>query len=535
MEPQPNKRDRALIYTRVSTEDQAGDDRQSLKTQRRICEKAVEDAGLIFASNGLYSDPGKSATNMNRPGLQDMLIRIQEDKAIYAVFVQDTDRLARNAADHLTIKALLRKHNVVLISVSQPGIKDDPEGRMMDLIVAGFNQFQSDLTSRKTIKSMEEKFSNGDLPTKAPIGYCNESDPKDIKKRIIATDSKRAPLVSEIFNLYATGDYSLAEVGDIVYRKGLLTKKGKRLAKSKLFELIRSNFYWGEMHWKGLVKIGNHSPLTTKEIFDRCQQVIAFNNRYACRRRKHDFLLRGFVFCKTCGHRHTAAHNVKKGKSYYYCSRGADTMTCSERYISVESLETQVAAEFCKIQFSDTLVQKITDRMEILYKRHREVLDQERKILSGRKSVDERQIENALQKLLAGVISDKMFTRIREQAEERIETWDEGLYEIDRKKNLKIDVIKETLKLIRNIGEAYQDAPPGLKRHYLGLFWERFVTADKTIVERQKTPLVLALEAMGSVSFQGLIKSPVTIQKLSDYSSVQIGSSLGAYRESNPN
>ena len=129
---------KALIYCRVSTDEQAGDERHSLKTQLRLCERGIEDMKTYkLADNGVYKDPGKSATNMNRPGLQDMLIRIQEDKSIGAVFVQDTDRLARNASDHLTIKTLLRKHNVELISVSQPGLENTPEGNFMDLIIAG--------------------------------------------------------------------------------------------------------------------------------------------------------------------------------------------------------------------------------------------------------------------------------------------------------------------------------------------------------------------------------------------------------------
>ena len=81
---------KALIYTRVSTEEQATSDRHSLKTQLSLCEKAIDDGGEYkLAPDGIYNDPGKSATNMKRPGLQDMLLRIQEDKTIRAVFVQE--------------------------------------------------------------------------------------------------------------------------------------------------------------------------------------------------------------------------------------------------------------------------------------------------------------------------------------------------------------------------------------------------------------------------------------------------------------
>jgi len=103
----------ALIYCRVSTEEQAEDGHHSLATQLKLCKRAIEESNKYkLANEGVFEDPGRSATNMNRPGLQDILLRVQDDKAIRAVFIQDTDRLARNALDHMQIKAILKKHNV---------------------------------------------------------------------------------------------------------------------------------------------------------------------------------------------------------------------------------------------------------------------------------------------------------------------------------------------------------------------------------------------------------------------------------------
>lgn len=76
---------------------------------------------------------------------------------------------------------------------------------------------------------------------------------------------------------------------------------------------------------------------------------------------------------------------------------------------------------------------------------------------------------------------------------------EDELYAIDRKKNVKMDVIQETLRVVRDIGTAYREASPLLKRLYLGLFWEEFRIADKVIVEARKAPILSALEAIGSV------------------------------------
>jgi site-specific DNA recombinase len=527
--------EKALIYTRVSTDDQTGEEKHSLKTQQHLCERAILDSGKYhLAENGLYSDPGRSGTNMNRPGLKDMLIR-SEDHHISALFIQDTDRLARNAKDHFAIRAILKKNGVKMISVSQPGIDDSAEGDVMDGILAIMNQFQSAITKRKTDKSLEEKFWSGGWPTHAPPGYLNVGDSNDSKIRVIAQDPVRLPLIVEMFKHYATGDYSVTEVSDIAYKKGLVTGTGKQYALSKVFNLLSNHFMHGEMRWKTLVNKGNHIPAISKELFEQCQRVMQFNNKYACRRRKHDFLLRGFMFCETCGCRLTAGIVKKKNKSYYHCTKRTETQ-CDEKYVEVTSLEKQVQKHFDEIKFSPVLVEKIVARVQNLYQKQRDSIASEKKALNTIKSNLEVKRAVAEEKLINQVISDSAFARIDNKLTVQLENIADEEYLIDRKRNLKINVIREVLKLTNDIGGTYKSASPMLKRLYLGLFWTDFKVSNKKIVNAQKAPILVALEAMGSVSFGESIKSPFqTFDIDSKVPPVQIASSLGGYRELNPN
>lgn len=489
---------KALIYTRVSTEEQAGEHKQSLTAQKNLCLREIESQGYLLAQNGLYSDPGKSATTMKRPALQELLSRVSDDKSISAVFVQDTDRLARNVADHLFIKSILRKYGVELISTSQPGIKDDPEGKMMDLFVAGFNQFQSDITSRKTIKSLEEKFNSGWWPTKAPLGYENAKDPNRPQKNIIIIDEKRGHLIAELFNLYATGDFSMSEVGDILYRKGLCSKVGKKLSLSKLFEIIKCPFYFGEMRWRGLVKQGLHPPLIKKELFFRCQNILDFNNKHVCRKRKHNFLLRGFVSCANCRQRLTATKVENKKKSYYHCNHSKTQ--CTEKYIETNSLELQVQHHFDGIEFSDFLIKKVLDKIQFLHEKNKSELENSRKSLLTSKINLEHKLDVAESKLISGVLSDLRYCKIKKEVEEQINIYDEEVFKLDQRKNININLIKETLEILRNIGQSYRKAENSVKRLYLGLFWDKFEIGNKIITKAQKTPILMALEAMNHIS-----------------------------------
>lgn len=484
----------ALIYCRVSTEEQAEDGHHSLATQLKLCKRAIEESNKYkLANDGVFEDPGRSATNMNRPGLQDMLLRVQDDKAIRAVFIQDTDRLARNALDHMQIKAILKKHDVELFSVSQPGITDSPEGNFMDLVIAGVNQLQSQITSRKTLKSLEQKFWDGWWPTGAAVGYLNAGDPNDEKKRIVIVDEQRAPLIQEAFNMYVTGDYSVYEVRDALYKKGLTSTAGNRLAHSKMIEVLKNPFYFGEMRWRNLVNQGKHTPLITKDTWERAQLVMAEHNRFACRRHKFNFILRGLTFCANCGQRYTAEHHPKKNKSYYHCNRSGDQIKCRDKYVEVWDIEQQIADLFKFIEFTPSFTERLVAKIEKIYRGRKEVINKDKRALNTQKMTLEKKRDTAEEKLFAGLISDDDFTRIKVKIKQQIEAIQDEIYVQDKKLNMRIDELQDLLLFVRNAYEAYIKSPDEMKRLFLGLYWERFEVADKKVQTVIPSPIIRGL------------------------------------------
>ena len=536
--------EKALIYARVSTEEQAKDGRLSLETQQDLCEKAITDSDTYeLAKNGIYIDAGKSATNMNRSGLQDLMIRVQEDKSIRAVFVLDTDRLARNTDDHTTIKTLLRKNGASVISVSQPGLDDTAEGNFMDIVIAGVNQFQSQITGRKTIKSMVQKFNNGVWPTRVPVGYLNVGAPDNPEKRIIVVDEVKGPLITELFKKYSTGSYSMLELADEFQKQGLISRTGGRLGIGNLLKLVRNPFFYGLMKWNGQEKMGSHTPLIDKDLYDRCQQVADDHNHHACRRRKYDFLLRGYVFSAVSGLRFIGETHPEKNKSYYrpYISNKNRPYKIpnEDKGINILDLETAVEEQFVGIQFSDEFIGKLLDRIQFIYDlKKRDVSREQKKILST-KAIAEQRLAVAEEKLVSGVLDDADFTSIKTRQREAISNCNEALLKLERGRNIKIDVIQKIIHLAKNLGEAYKAAPPELKRAYISLFWEKFEVANRKLVAAVPTPIVDGLIATGTICFNNKYK-PIPLGKMfaqkneSFRHAVRIRNLRGDYRELNP-
>jgi len=222
----------AVAYCRVSTEEQANKG-LSLDVQEENCKRAIENDGFHLLK--VIRDEGKSAGNLNRPGIKE-IIGLTEQGKIDAVYVISSDRLARNTVDHLSLRDLFRKKNVRLVYINQPMLDDGALSRTMDTILASFNELQRMTTSEKVKSTMRAKVEAGYFPTLAPIGYKNTQD-KSAKERlginIIAPD-EMAPLITEAFKLYSTGNFNVYDLGDLLYKKGLRTKRGEKIAPSRL-------------------------------------------------------------------------------------------------------------------------------------------------------------------------------------------------------------------------------------------------------------------------------------------------------------
>jgi DNA invertase Pin-like site-specific DNA recombinase len=102
--------------------------------------------------------------------------------------------------------------------------------------------------SSKGVKIKAEK---GEYPGRAPMGYVNDQG-----TRKIAVDPQKSHAAALAFELFATGDYSLASL-----KKALIEKAGVRISKAHLERMLKNVFYVGLFQWQGIEYKGIHQPL----------------------------------------------------------------------------------------------------------------------------------------------------------------------------------------------------------------------------------------------------------------------------------
>ncbi|MFC1627467.1 recombinase family protein [Patescibacteria group bacterium] len=471
---------KACIYSRVSSQEQAREG-QSISTQIKLCQSYAKENKINIVS--IYKDEGKSGLTTKRAGLQSLLEEVMSKKSIDHVLVQDTDRLARNTLDHLSLKALFKKHNTTLISISQPMIDDSPEGRFIDTVLAGANALQSQITGRKTSKVMEQKAKAGWHPGYASPGYQNTINPKptsNLDKKIITPHPTNGPLITQMFKLYSTSAHTLDSLTKKMKQLGLTTNTKKLIGKSSVARCLNSPFYYGALPWKDKIYPGKHKPLTTKTIWDNCQQVLATHNQHASRTRKHFYLLRGYVYCNQCQHRLWAAPH--KGSTtivhYYYCHQ------CRKgTYTGIKDLEKQVARWVSKLQVTDKYAQELAKVAKTTLKQIRNTTQDEERLLINQKTAIKKKLETTEDRLIDGTLNKKQFKRISDRLETELNQLEDTLNTTFTDYTEKFERIKNLVQMARNLKLTYKQADDDLKRHFLDLFFNKFMVQEGKITE----------------------------------------------------
>ena len=249
---------KCVIYLRVSTKEQAQTNEKegySISAQRKACGRYAEEKGWEIVDE--YADRGESARSAHRPQLQMMLSYIKKEKDIDFVIVHKIDRLARNLEDHVAIKAILTKAKCSLVSVVE-NIEDTASGKLVEGIHAIVAEFYSANLAAEVTKGMDEKAKEGGWPSRAPVGYKNIRQEVPGAKRGIAKvviDQEKAPHVKEAFKLYATGNYSLEEIREFLFDKGITNQFSRKIMSiNGAHTLLKNPFYTGVVNYKG--KIG---------------------------------------------------------------------------------------------------------------------------------------------------------------------------------------------------------------------------------------------------------------------------------------
>jgi DNA invertase Pin-like site-specific DNA recombinase len=312
-------------YIRVSTVKQ-GEHGVSLQEQRDAITRYATRIGITIIE---WFEEKETAAKRGRPIFNAMLRLLRTGKAD-GVVIHKIDRGARNLRDWAD-----------LVELIDQGVEVHAAAENLDLHSRG-GRLTADIqavVAADYIRNLREeirkgfygRLKQGLYPLPAPLGYTDGG-----KGRPKTIDPVRGPLVRQIFELYATGKFSLDTLTAEVERLGLRNRNGHPVARSALGVILNNHFYIGLIRIRRTQETfpGIHEPLIGKVLFDHVQAIL--EGRTNQRIQRHDFLFRRLITCKDCGRVLTG--EAQKGHVYYRC-HGRD---CRGKSVREERVEDEL-------------------------------------------------------------------------------------------------------------------------------------------------------------------------------------------------
>jgi DNA invertase Pin-like site-specific DNA recombinase len=344
-----NQNMRYFLYARKSTDEP---DRQILSIEAQLTELreyALKERLLIareFIESKTAKEPGREVFNE--------MIAALEQGAAQGIIAWHPDRLARNSVDGGRIIYLVDTGKITALKFPTFWFDPTPQGKFMLSIAFGQSKYYVDNLSENIKRGIRQKLRNGVWPGWAPLGYLNEKN-----LRTIVADPEKAPLVKKVFDLYATGNYPMAQIRNMVNDLGLIGKKNKTLTTSNYQHILKNHIYYGLLKYKGETYEGTHPPLISKKLFDRCQEVMLSKSKPKTPGLK-PFVYRGMFRCGECGCCITM--EFKKGRSYMHCSKRKGP--CSQRFSRETDIELQLREEIKSVALCSAWASEILAHLE---------------------------------------------------------------------------------------------------------------------------------------------------------------------------
>lgn len=350
-------RQRAAIYTRVSTEEQAKGHTEA--AERDLLERwaALEGWDVV----AYYNDPGYSAKDMEKAPRPQFNRAIGEAGRVFDILlVEKQDRFARNIGDAYAVKKALKAAGARVMYYNERAANEQsPSGLLMEAI--GFAQAEGYLLdlSVKIAKGYHAKavlkgLHIGDVP----FGYVAPADPKSEPMRL---DPHEAAGVLWAFETYALGESSYEEIGQGLATRGYRphSRQGRTgWSMSTVRKLLSNEVYLGLVPYHGEFYPGKHEPVPglTRALFEQVRAV-SQRRRHGGRtshrtvgegRPAHVYMLTGLGRCARCGSRlwgDAGQPKDRRNHRYYRCSsRRTSSVTCADarRGLRADRIEPSV-------------------------------------------------------------------------------------------------------------------------------------------------------------------------------------------------
>ena len=367
---QDEKCTQAILFARVSSKKQK-DKGVSLDVQMETITKYCQDKGLKIIKDFSIDE---SSTKGERKQYHEMLDFAKSCPGKVAIVVNYVDRLQRNYDDTYELNKL-RKEGKIEVHFLREQLIIHKDSNSLEINFWNMHVLMANAQVNNMIDkvkaSQAKNWSLGKCQGYAPLGYLNAKD--ENYRSTVILDETRAPIITKLFEEYATGNHTIDSIWKLSMTLGLYTKmksrRGNFVSKNTIYDILTNPFYYGEMCIKGEFMPHVYEPLITKELFDKVQDLFVTkgnrNRNNIVEYAKTPYVFRGLIHCKECGCLITPEKKVKKnGNTYIYLRCGHPNKVCHQGIVNEDVIIQQLKNEVLdKISLPPRLRELVTKKL----------------------------------------------------------------------------------------------------------------------------------------------------------------------------
>ncbi len=451
-----------------------------------------------------YIDEGISGISTQKRENFNQMIEDAKSDMFDFVITKEISRFARNTLDSIQFTRELLKNGVGVFFQNDNinTLDDDSELRLSIMSSIAQDELRK-LSSRIKFGHQQAIKNHVVLGNSRIFGY----DKKD-KKLVI--NEEEAKMVRELFELYATDQYSMKQIEDIFWDRGYRNRNGNKIAHSTMANTISNPKYKG-YYVGNKVKIvdmftkkqhflppeewvmfkdetGDIVPaIVSEELWEATNIVLQRRSKDVKSRQNicnHANLLTGKLFCTHCGkayYRRDSVDRQGNKNSKWVCSgkinNGADS--CPSFAIYEEEIKPVLFDVFNE---TSPVAEDLIDSYIEMYKTIDANGEMVKEIEKIKSKIDHEQKKKRkiLDYNLNGDLSDKEYIQMNKECNEIISELEKELFDLQEQQNSKDDFKKHIEEIRRVLNDAQKDAVNGIiSKEFVNKYIDKiFVTPE---------------------------------------------------------
>ena len=474
---------RVTYYARVSSE--SDEQLNSLDNQIAYYEDYIKKNQAWTFVPG-YIDEGLSGISTKKRKHFNEMIDDAKSGAFDLIITKEISRFARNTLDSLQYTRELLGYNVGVFFQNDNINTLDEDAELRLTIMSSIAQDElRKLSSRVKFGHQQAIKSNVVLGNSRIFGYVKED------KRLVI-DESQAPMVRDLFRLYATGEYSMKQLEKLFYEQGYRNYNGNKIAHTTMSGIISNPKYKGyyvgnkvrivDMFTKKQKflppeewvmfkdETGEIVPaIVSEEVWDKANEVLQRRSEDVKNRQgvcNHANLLTGKLFCTHCGSAYYRRESKSKDgtvNSKWVCSNkinnGADACPSFPIYeyeikpILFEVFsETKVDVEALIDEYTEMFKSMETDTETA------KQIDEQKRIIA----MADQKKNKLLELVTTGAITTANFKSMTDTCDREVEEAQRTLAELEEQLFTKEEYRKHIGEVRSRLEAAVRDASTGM-------------------------------------------------------------------------